>query len=100
MSLIELKRVIYREVLACCGVPPAKLESASTTAGREAYGHYLHTCVAPVGRIIQAKLDAPELELDWSELRAADIAGWAFSSLLKDGMNVAKAAAASGLLNG
>ena len=104
LSPVELKRVIFREVLACCGVPPAMLESASSTAGREADRQYRHTCVPPAGRIVQAelraKLDAPELGLDWTELRAADIAGRAFSSQVKGGIDVAKAAVASGVLNG
>ena len=65
--------------------------------------HWFGT-VAPLGRIIEtelrAKLDDPEIALDWSELRAADIASRdrAFQSMVGGGMELDRAAALSGLL--
>ena len=49
---------------------------------------------------LRVKLDAPELRIGWSDLRASDIAGRArgFGSLVKAGMSLQEAAALSGLL--
>ena len=58
----------------------------------------------PLGKLVQAelrnKLDAPDLALGWSELRASDFQARArsFKSMVDGGMDVTKAAALSGLL--
>ena len=102
-SLVQLAEVSTREVFAACGVNPAVLMSSQGTAGREAYRQFLFSLVAPLGRIVahelSAKLEA-EISLDWSELRAADIASRAraFQSMVGSGMELAKAAALSGLM--
>ena len=50
---------------------------------RESWRRFLHGSLRPMARIIEAelraKLDAPELALDLSELHAADVAGRARS---------------------
>ena len=71
---------------------------------RESWRQLLHATIAPLGRLVETelrdKLDAPALTLEWSELRASDIAGRAraFGSMVTAGMDVEKAAALSGLL--
>ena len=104
-SLVELERQIFVEILAACGIPPAMFDSNSATASRESYRQFLHSTVAPIGRVVEAelreKLVSPDLTLDWTELRAADIAGRAraFGSLVKGGMPLEQAAAVSGVLS-
>ena len=93
------------EVYAACGINPAIFRDAQGTAGREAWRQVLFGLVAPLGRIVEhelmRKLDAPELELSWAELRASDISGRAraFQSLVGGGMDIQQAAAVSGVLS-
>ena len=102
-ALINQAKLASREIFAACGVNPAVLMDAQGTAGREAYRQFLFGLIAPLGRIVadelSIKLDT-DVKLDWSELRAADISGRAraFQSMVGAGMDVAKAAALSGLL--
>lgn len=104
-SLVDLEKQIFVEILAACGIPPALFDSNSATASRESYRQFLHSTVAPIGRVVEAelreKLDSPDLAIDWTELRAADIAGRAraFSSMVKAGMDLQQAAAVSGVLS-
>ena len=63
----------------------------------------LHSVVAPLGRLVAHELTQKleeDVTLDWMELRAGDIAGRAraFQSMVGGGMDVAKAAAAAGLM--
>lgn len=101
-ALVELFKVASEEVYAACGL--AGLFTSDDAAGaREAYRRALHGTVAPLGRLVAdeltRKLDEP-ISLDWMELRAGDIAGRAraFQSLVGAGMDIAKAAALSGLM--
>lgn len=103
-ALVELYRQTFTEIGAACGVPAALwLERGDGTARREAYRQLLVGTVQPVGRLVarelSAKLDAP-VAFDWVELRAADVAGRAraFQSMVGGGMDVAQAAALSGLV--
>lgn len=103
-GLVQLHEIASREVYAACGVPPLLFAGDGSAAGlREAYREFLFSTVAPLGRIVAAelsdKLDG-EVRLDWTELRAADIAGRAraFQSMVGSGMDLAKAAALAGLM--
>ena len=102
-ALVTLRRDADELVLGLCGVPIEFLKSADGTALREAYRRMLFGTIQPLGAIVAEELSAKletEIRLDWTELRAADIAGRAraFQSLIGGGMDVDKAAALSGLL--
>ncbi len=101
--LVTLRRDADELVLGLCGVPIEFLKSADGTALREAYRRMLFGTIQPLGAIVAEELSAKletQITLDWTELRAADIAGRAraFQSLIGGGMEVDKAAALSGLL--
>ena len=103
-SLVELHKRATQEVYAACGLNPSIFESGTGTQSRESYRQALFGTIAPLGRIIEtelrSKLNDPAIAIDWSELRAADIASRAraFQSMVGGGMDIAKAAALSGLM--
>ena len=102
-GLVETMSIASREIFAACGVNPSLFSSDAGSAGREAYRQLLFGTVAPLGMMVAAelteKLETP-VKLDWTELRASDIASRAraFQSLVGSGMDTDKAAALSGLL--
>lgn len=101
--LVELHEIATREVLAACGVPPALVSTAQGTVMREAWRQFLFGTIAPLGRIVSDELSAKletEVNLSWDELRASDLQGRAraFQSMVRAGMDIAKAAALSGLM--
>ena len=104
MPLVELAKMASMEVYAAYGLNPALFDLGTGTQARESYRQALFGVVAPLGRMVttelRRKLDAPDLELGWTELRASDIAGRAraFQSLVGGGMDVTKAASLSGLM--
>ena len=104
VGLVDLLKASTNEIYAACGLNPALFTSEGESGAREAYRQALHSVVAPLGRIasdeLTVKLDTP-VSLDWQELRAGDISGRsrAFQSLVGGGMDVAKAAALSGLMS-
>ena len=94
-----------RDVLAACGVPPTLfVPNSDGTAQREAFRRFLHASLRPLARQIETearvKLDMPELELDLSELWAADVAGRAraFGALVKAGADPEDAAMNTGVV--
>ena len=103
-SLVELHKRATQEIYACCGLNPSIFESGTGTQARESYRQALFGTVAPIGRVIETelrnKLNDPGITIDWNELRAADIASRAraFQSMVGGGMDIAKAAALSGLM--
>ena len=103
-ELDALRTGTGRDVLAACGVPPTLFVANSDgTAQREAFRRFLHGSLRPVARLIEtelrAKLDAPEAELDLSDVHAADVAGRsrAFAQLVKAGVHPADAAQNTGV---
>ena len=91
-------------VYAACGVPASLLTlPADGTGQREAWRRFLHGSVSPVATMVAAelgaKLDAPDLRLDFSTLFAADVSGRAraYSQLRKAGMDEAVARGVCGL---
>ena len=70
---------------------------------REAFRQALHSVIAPLGRIMERelryKLNSPGLMLNFDSLFASDLSGRAraFQSMVGGGMDVARAAALSGL---
>ncbi|MDE0456263.1 MAG: phage portal protein [Chromatiales bacterium] len=102
-ALVELHKRASTEVYAACGLSMALFDDSDGTSKREAYRQALHGSIAPLGRIVAAELSRKletAVSLDWTELRAADIAGRAraFQSLVGGGMDITAAAAASGIL--
>ena len=91
-------------VLAACGLSAALFnQSSDGTARRESYRQALHIGVRPVVRLmvaeLQAKLDAPDLALDLSELHAHDVAGRArsFKGFIEAGVHPEDAARETGI---
>ena len=77
-SSAELRTGAALSVYAACGVPAPLVVDTDGTAQREAFRRWLHASVQPLGAIVEAelreKLDAPDLALDFSALRASDVA--------------------------
>ena len=102
-ALVELSDMATREVLAACGVLPALFDASAAAAAREAWRQLLFGTIAPLGRLVSDELTRKlevEVSLGWHELRASDLQGRAraFQSMVGAGMDVAKAAALSGLM--
>ena len=77
-SSAELRAGAALSVYAACGIPAPLVVDTDGTAQREAFRRWLHASVQPLGEIVagelREKLDAPDLMLDFSALRASDIA--------------------------
>lgn len=102
-SLVEQAKLATMEVYAACGLSAALFDPRQGTAGREAYRQALFGLIAPLGRIVSQELSEKleaDIKLDWTELKASDIAGRAraFQSLVGGGMALQEAAAVSGVL--
>ncbi len=84
-------------VLTACGIPAEFVEAGDGTARREAWRQFVFGAVAPLARSVEVelteKLETPIL-LDFSELRASDLAGRsrAYKQLIEAGMTEAQAA--------
>ena len=86
-----------------CGASEALFRGGDGTAKRESYRQFLFGTLAPLGRLVSSELSMKleaDVTLDWTELRASDVAGRAraFQSLVGGGMDMAKAAQVSGVL--
>ena len=100
---IEVAKLAFMEVVAACGLSEALWNDSEGTAKRESYRQALHSVIAPLGRLASAELTTKlgaDVDLDWSELRAGDIAGRAraLRSMVGAGMDLTKAMALSGLM--
>ena len=105
-ALIEQLSEARKEVLAACGLSTALWDASNAQAAREAYRQALVSVIQPLGKLVvtelRDKLEDDTLALDWTELRAADIAGRAraFQSMVNGGMEVERAVALAGLMAG
>lgn len=102
-SSVRLFVAAREAVLSACGFPVSLAQEADGTAQREAWRRYLHGSVAPLGRLVAteaARIGLP-ITIDFDALFASDISGRAraFQSLVGGGMDLAQAAAISGLLS-
>ena len=103
-TLATLRNDAAYAVLAACGVPAEMLRASDGTGRREAWRQFLFGSVQPVALNVAAelavKLDVPDLAFNHDAMSASDISGRAraFQSLVKGGMDVAKAAALAGLM--
>ena len=103
-SVEGLRSETGRDVLSACGLSSALFnQSSDGTARREAYRQALHVGIRPIVRLmsseLRTKLDAPGLNLDMSELHAADVAGRArsFKGFVEAGMSAEDAARETGV---
>ena len=101
---VALLERAFVEVASACGCPAVLFaESGDGTARREAFRQFMHSTLEPIARLIalelSEKFEAP-IVLNLDRLFAADLAGRAraFGSMVKAGMDPAKAAGLSGLL--
>ena len=105
VSTPPLRQDAIHSMLGSAGVP-AELWSVGTTSTsrREAWRQFLHGSVQPLAEIVTVELREklhPRATLSFENLFASDIQGRAraFQSLAAGGMDLAKAAAASGILS-
>ena len=100
-SLAKLRGDVKADIFGVYGIP----SSIHGTGGsaRESYRQFLSSTILPLAKLVVEeladKLDTPTLALDFTELRAADIAGRAraYGVLINAGMDQAEAAEATGL---
>ena len=100
-TLGKLRSDVKDDIFGVYGIP----SSIHGTGGsaRESYRQFLASTILPLAKIIleelALKLDTPNLAFDFTELRAADIAGRAraYGVLINAGMDPAEAAEATGL---
>ena len=100
-SLGKLRSDVKADIFGVYGIP----SSIHGTGGsaRESYRQFLSSTILPLAKLVVEeladKLDTPTLALDFTELRAADIAGRAraYGVLINAGMPPAEAAEATGL---
>ena len=103
-ALARLREDSGSSVLAACGVPVELIRRSDGTGQRESYRRFLHSTLAPMGRIVaqelRAKLGVPDLSLGFNRLFASDLTGRAraFQSLVKAGMEIERSASLAGLL--
>lgn len=101
----ENARQALAALAASCGIPPVLISAEPTAAAgqREAYRQFVHASVSPMADTLAAefarKLETPDIAFEFTELRAADIAGRAraYRSLTDAGFPHALAAEACGL---
>ena len=102
-SSVMLYKAASDNVLSTCGYPPTLVGNEDGTAQREAWRRYLHGTVAPIGFLMQeaARQGGMTIIIGFDNLFASDIMGRAraFQSMVGGGMDVAKAAALSGLMS-
>ena len=105
-GLISQAELASREVFAACGVPYSLFaERGDGTAQRESYRRLLHATIVPLAEIageeLSEKFETP-IALSFDRLFARDLSGRAraFQSLVGGGMDVEKAAALAGLMEG
>ena len=102
-SFALLRDRLENSLLSLHGIPPALLAPRGTgTAMRESFRQVLHSLLRPLGALVVEELREklhPAAGLDFSALRAGDIAGTAraLNSLTLAGLTVQAAAAVVGL---
>ena len=100
-ALGKLRSDVKNDIFGVYGIP----SSIHGTGGsaRESYRQFLSSTILPLAKLVVEeladKLDTPTLALDFTELRAADIAGRAraYGVLITAGMSSEEAAEATGL---
>ena len=97
----KLRGDVKNDIFGAFGIPSSIHGSGGSA--RESYRQFLASTIQPLAKIVLAelidKLDTPNLALDFSELRAADVAtrARAYKQLIDSGMDQAKAEVVTGL---
>ena len=100
-SLGKLRENIGNDIFGVYGIPSAIHGTGGSS--RESYRQFLSSTIQPLAKLVVEeladKLDTPTLALDFTELRAADIASRArsYKQLIDAAMDPAKAAEVTGL---
>ena len=101
-SLVSLAEMAFAEVVAAVGFNTALWGKGDSAAAREAWRLALFGVVGPLGRKVEAELQAKlgDVTISWQELRASDLSGRAraFQSMVGGGMDVSQAVAVAGLM--
>ena len=100
-TLESLRTSVSRDVLNCCGVPPALLAAADGTAAREGWRRWAMSSCASMASLISAEVGAKlaEVEITFDGLYARDLVGrsQALSRLVKATMPLPEAREVCGL---
>ena len=104
-SMATIRRDAAHMVLAASGVPVELASGSEGTGAREAWRRFLHATVQPIGESVAEELrlkTGRRVRIGFDALMASDLSGRAraFQSLVNGGMDVAKAAALAGLMEG
>ena len=101
-SLVSLAEMAFAEVVSAIGYNTVLWGKGDSAAAREAWRLALFGVIAPLGKIVEAELQAKlgDVTISWQELRASDLSGRAraFQSMVGGGMDVAQAVAVAGLM--
>ena len=102
-ALVAMLAEARAEVWNAVGLHTALFSAADSAALREAWRMALFSVLSPLGRLaasqLQEKLDT-DIKIDWTDLRASDLAGRArsFASMVNAGMSIDQASAQAGLM--
>ncbi len=104
-ALVRLRQQMVSELFGCCGCPQELfgLEGGEGNSAREALRRWLHSTLLPWGDVVSQELSRKldrQISLSFDRLMAGDIASRArsYMQLVSAGMDLAKAAALTGLL--
>ena len=102
-AMATIRKDCFAAVLAACGCSVAMFDDSDGTSKRETQRAFLHGTVRPLGKLLAAELSAKletPITLNFDQLYMHDLAGraQAFQKLVAGGVDVAKAAALSGLV--
>ena len=101
-----IREGVNHSILAACGVPVAVLGRSDGTLARESYRQFVSVSVQPIAKQVTAelaeKLAEPDLKLDFTDLRSADIMGRAraYASMVGAGLTPDQAGDIAGLFEG
>ena len=103
-GVVEAAKLARSEALAAIGINEALFMGADSAALRESWRLALFGLIAPLGKLVESELRSkldPSITIEWTELAASDLSGRAraFSSMVKSGMGLERAAGISGLVS-
>ena len=103
-ALLDARTQASDALMAACGISAAIFRARDAASAVASYRHFVHALVGPLGRLLamelRAKLDAPDLSVDFADLRAGDVQARAnaFRKLVEAGIPIERALGLSGLL--
>lgn len=103
-AMLEARQQASDALMGALGLSAAIFRARDAASAVASYRHFAHSTIGPLGRLAQMelreKLDDRELTIEFTELRAADVAARAnaFRKLVEGGIEVEKALGLSGML--